>query len=215
MKNNLLHRVLLTGVLACTSFITKAQQVNYQLVCVDSVWYDTTNPILINVRLFNGDVNHLNYPSVQIIGQANDTISNPNNFVNYFAHLGGAYQTYTDTITVFGIPDFSNFTFLLNELFGDTSGIISFCGTVGINELNQNKMMVYPNPAKDKLNIATGNPGANLTIEIYDVYGIKVMEDLFQTGLLLTLDVADLKSGLYTVMIRDGEKASLAKFIKQ
>src|SRR6185295_9516294 len=91
------------------------------------VWYDPVNPGLINVSVFNGNVSHLNYPSVQIVSPGGDTISNVNNFVNFFAHPGNMYQTYTDTIIVPGITDFTGYTFLMNELFGDTTAVIDWC----------------------------------------------------------------------------------------
>ncbi|MBK6398908.1 MAG: hypothetical protein IPF75_11755 [Bacteroidetes bacterium] len=57
--------------------------VDYSLVCVDSVWYDTLNPIYINVRIFNGNFAHMNYPSVQIVSPQGDTISNKIGWVNF------------------------------------------------------------------------------------------------------------------------------------
>jgi hypothetical protein len=62
-------------------------QVDYSLVCTDSVWYDPTNPILINVRLFNGNINHMNYPSVQIVSSSGDTISNQYNLPSWFIRI--------------------------------------------------------------------------------------------------------------------------------
>src|SRR5574339_671482 len=103
MKKIFSLALILAGLLAVQN---ASAQVNYSLVCVDSVWY-SSNPLFINVRIYNGDTLHMNYPSVQIVSPANDTIGNPSNFVNYFAQLGNTYQTYTDTMTQPGIPDFS------------------------------------------------------------------------------------------------------------
>src|SRR6185436_9803731 len=126
---------------------------DYSLVCVDSVWYDSI-PGLIHVRVFNGNLSHLNYPSVQIVAPNLDTISNPGNIVSFFAHLGNYYLEYIDTITVQGITSFANYTFLISEGLTDTTAVIHFCEPVGIEEHGVIAFNIYPNPATNSVNIS-------------------------------------------------------------
>ncbi len=132
-----------------------SREVDYGLVCVDSVWYDPVRPSYINVRLFNGNTGHLNYPSVQILAPNGDTISNHRNNVNFFAHMGNYYQTYNDSISRRGINDFSSYTFLVSEGFSDTTVKIQWCNSVGIRNIlsSTGVFRIYPNPFYESFRI--------------------------------------------------------------
>jgi hypothetical protein len=90
--------------------------------------------------------------------------------------------------------------------------------TAGITELTDNarNWVVYPNPAKDILNIESLDTEAKISsIDITDIAGkqIKTLshEDLSQTK---NIDIADLQSGMYVLTI-NSEKGRIAKkFIK-
>ncbi len=150
--------------------------IDYSLICVDSVWYDIANPNFINVSVFNGNNTHLNYPSVQIISPTGDTIGNHDNLVNFFAHLGNQYQTYTDTITVLGIADFSNYTFLISEGFGTTTAEIDFCSTTRIQAFINPAISIYPNPASETIQISGMKLNEDYHFEIFDVNGRLILK---------------------------------------
>jgi len=191
------------------------QPIDYSLVCVDSVWYDPTNPIFINVRIFNGNISHMNYPSVQIVSPTNDTIGNPSNFVNFFAHLGNGFQVYSDTITVAGITDFSNYTFLIHEGFGDSTAVISWCLPQGIQPLERSGIKIYPNPASDMLWLKPGRLGPSMHLEIFNSQGSKVLVEELEGQPLYTVDVSGFARGIYFIRLAQGRELFQAKFIRQ
>lgn len=182
---------------------TIVDTVNYNLVCVDSVWYDPGNKTLINVRVFNGDVNNLNYPSVQIVSPTNDTVGNPNNFVNFFAQLGNTFTVYTDTITDSTITNFSNYTFLINEGFGDTTAVIQWCGTVGITESANESLIIFPNPAKEFLTIEVPFQNKNTRIIIYNLKGEEVFNKILSGEFSERIDLSHISSGVYLIHLVD------------
>jgi hypothetical protein len=190
-------------------------QVNYNLVCVDSVWY-SSNPLFINVRIYNGDTLQMNYPSVQIVSPANDTIGNPSNSVTYFAQAGNSYQTYTDTITQPGISDFSNYTFLISEGFGDTTAVIHWCSPLGLEELMNSTLKIFPDPAGDEL-YAIGHSLFYIDIlEIYDVSGNVVLRiEPKANSKVLSLDISGFTRGVYFLRATDGKNIFGEKFMKQ
>ena len=193
-------------------FLTQA---DYSLVCVDSVWYDSLNPVFINVRVFNGNIGHLNYPSVQIVSPAGDTIGNPSNQVTFFAHLGNGYLIYTDTITVAGIPDFSNYTFLISEGFGDTTAVISWCLPQGIPQLVKSEIEIYPNPAHDMLKIKSGDTGKNYQLEIFNALGSRVLDGEVGPEPIQYIDLSGFASGMYFIRLWRGNETYQGKFIRQ
>ena len=187
--------------------------VDYSLVCVDSVWYDS-NPPFINVRIFNGDVNQINYPSVQIVSPANDTIGNPSNQVTFFAQLGNTYQTYTDTITQPGITDFSPYTFLISEGFADTTVVITWCGPVGISDLNESQVLVFPNPTAGELNIQITST-QEFQFTLYNSLGEKIIEKTF-SGKSNTFNLSAYSNGIYFYkIISEKNIIKTGKVIKQ
>ena len=75
-----------------------------------------------------------------------------------------------------------------------------------------NYFTLYPNPAKDVLNIQTKQDVAVNSIEIYNQLGQIVMAI---TNALNTIDVADLASGAYFVKINTEKGSANAKFVKE
>lgn len=179
--------------------------------CVDSVWYEPGNKNLINVRVFNGDVSFINYPSVQIVSPTGDTIGNINNNVSFFGQAANSIQTYTDTITDSTVVNFTSYTFLLSEGFGDTTVAIGFCSAVGITETIQEEISFYPNPVTDKLFIAGLGGMKNAMVMIYNPLGECIIkQDLSTEG----VSVEAFSQGVYYVVVMNSEKQVCAKIMK-
>jgi hypothetical protein len=190
--------------------------VDYSLVCVDSVWYEPGNPLLINVRVFNGNAGQLNYPSVQIVSAAGDTVGNPNDNVTFFAQPGNSYTTYTDTITDSTITNFHLYTFLIHELFGDSTAVIDWCGTVGVYEnADADEITIYPNPAGNTLCIKKNNSQEKLQLTVYNVTGTKILERILPGESISTIDISAFANGFYFVKIANGNGFKIFKIVKQ
>lgn len=188
--------------------------VNYALVCVDSIWYEPGNKTLINVRVFNGDVNNLNYPSVQIVSPANDTIGNPNNFVTFFAQIGNTFTVYTDTITDTTITNFNNYKFLISEGFGDTTAVIDWCISTGINEIEAGTINLYPNPATDYIMIENPFHHSPSWLIIYNSTGELVLKKVIYGFEKEKINVSNLIPGIYFIILADHSKRKHAKLFK-
>jgi len=205
----------LTFVLIFCHSAIKAQVIDYSLVCVDSAWYDPGNPQFINVTIFNGNVDHLNYPSVQIVSPTGDTIGNPSNLVNFFAQLGNTYQTYSDTITIPGITDFSNYTFLISEGFGDTTVVINWCNVTSVHYMQSFDFNMYPNPASSILYIQIPEINDEYTLTVLNMQGEKIVYKELPIEKIYALDVSAWAKGMYLIMISDGKTIHPVKFLKQ
>ena len=97
-----------------------------------------------------------------------------------------------------------------NNIFcqNDTGTVCNF--TVSVSEVKSEKYIVIsPNPATTQLAISS-RQGTIKEIEIYDVLGEKVhLEQLSISNYQLTVNVSELHSGIYFVILR-GEKSSAA-----
>ncbi len=181
---------------------------------MDSVWYEPGNPTLINVRIFNGNISHLNYPSVRIVEAPGDTIGNPSNVVNFFAQLGNTFQVYQDTITQAGITDFSQYEFLIQEGFGDSTANIGWCSTMDIGENREEVWAIFPNPVINTLNINSKRNAGHTELEIFSETGKLCMRSRLTNVVGNSIDVSGLSAGIYFLRLKSEDVFQNFRFIK-
>lgn len=91
-------------------------------------------------------------------------------------------------------------------------GILNFYKTyqsyLGVNDVKKVQVKIYPNPAKDILNITSEKPIKS--IEIYDVLG-----RLIKTETKNNINVSQLSKGNYLIKIKTGDQELIEKFIKE
>jgi hypothetical protein len=77
------------------------------------------------------------------------------------------------------------------------------------------KVLVYPNPAHDKLNIRLSGMEMPATIKIFDIGGQQLQHHLSPTGKHTVMDISRLKNGMYFVQIIKNNNQFITKIIKQ
>ena len=86
--------------------------------------------------------------------------------------------------------------------------------TTGINTIDGSEINVYPNPATDMVNIATGNSTDNGSFTIVTVTGTIVTHGVITNG-NATENVQQLGEGIYIVQIQVGNKNISCRFVKR
>lgn len=85
----------------------------------------------------------------------------------------------------------------------------------GVEETEDERFSVYPNPAKSHLNIELVDaPSANATLEILDAKGQLVLT-LQPTQMISQIDVADLPKGTYVLRYSDGDHRAVKQLVVQ
>lgn len=135
---------------------------------------------------------------------------------------------YTSTGAMEGGIFITSESYLLN--LGDCYSLVSpqplyldKCGTLGLESISvaQNKMIVFPNPFSDKIEIKlTSENTSEVSLSIYDVSGRLISEynweKISHGSDTKTLDLHYLNSGIYIVGIRElNNKTHTVKIIKQ
>lgn len=82
-------------------------------------------------------------------------------------------------------------------------------GPLGINDYIVNKIMVFPNPTSNYINIMSELPIS--LIEIFDLLGKRILTKKIQNH----IDVSHLQSGIYLVKIYSEKGQETKRFIKQ
>ncbi|NQY06697.1 MAG: DUF5123 domain-containing protein [Flavobacteriaceae bacterium] len=90
-------------------------------------------------------------------------------------------------------------------------GSFEFDATLSIPSLSINETVLSPNPAQDA--IAIFGLKNTVSLQIIDILGNSILKkSTYQFG---DVDISDLKSGLYVVVISDGNGAIVKRFIKK
>lgn len=105
------------------------------------------------------------------------------------------------------------------ESFSADLSVIAVIEAVSVNEMdNLEELTIYPNPAKDKLNIRFDLDNAmDIKLEIFNVQGQSLV--LIQEGILtngrheINTDISDLAKGVYYLKISDGSNNLTKRFI--
>ena len=126
------------------------------------------------------------------------------------------------------IYDSTNNKFRLWYTGRDTATIVSLTGyywdigyaestffSMGITEINNDKKLVavYPNPAKNYLNIQLSFDLKNAEINIYNQLGQieKSISNINSRN--IKIETADLSNGMYFILLQDGDRQASVKFI--
>lgn len=84
-----------------------------------------------------------------------------------------------------------------------------------ITNKNSNSLQVFPNPAKDVVNIQFNGKRATAMINIFDAGGRHVKTFTVPVSKTIQLNISDLAAGNYLLHVSDGETISTAKLVKQ
>jgi hypothetical protein len=130
---------------------------------------------------------------------------------NGFNTLSGE-TTRSFTATVSG-----SYAVIINESgCSDTSE----CYNIYIEGLNENygdnKLVIYPNPVKDKVNIEFSNPYNNITAEVFNLQGSTVLKQLFiNKNKQVELNLTGLEPDVYIIRLISENTISLIRIVKE
>jgi N-acetylneuraminic acid mutarotase len=85
--------------------------------------------------------------------------------------------------------------------------------TIGVNEVCKFNFQIYPNPTSDVLNYYTNGTSIN-TLEVLDFSGKIIKTEKVENVKKGTINIIDLRAGVYFLRINEGNNSQLIKFIK-
>lgn len=94
------------------------------------------------------------------------------------------------------------------------SGLLSSngCNLVSLNDFDFNPIEIYPNPGKGIINIKNISGEKEMNIVVYDLLGSIVYEGKF-SGYELSLDLTDIKKGIYLMNLEIADRNIVEKII--
>ena len=81
--------------------------------------------------------------------------------------------------------------------------------TVALAEVSNSAFRIYPNPASSQLYVKSET---NAQVSIIDLTG-RVVKEIETTDEITTIDINDVKEGVYFIMIQDGNNRIVEKLV--
>jgi hypothetical protein len=206
--------------LAFTLFLgftsAQAQTINCMDMCILGLSLDTAGTNELNVTIYNGDTNHVNYPTVVVVNSTGDTVGNINNTFYLFAHMPGDTVVHTIPTTLDSLAGSFTGTIYFTDQIWDTTCtfVYPMTCTVGVPEIAfSNSVSVYPNPVSEDFTVSLTKTGsASASITIYDVSG-KAVKSYNTVSNQLLINRNGLQSGLYFITVIVGDHRTTRKLI--
>ena len=135
---------------------------------------------------------------------------------------GGSFSTTYDDVmgAPIYVPGGGTVVFFVADYYQGSVGTylldlqIARGANVGINDIAESKISVYPNPANNFLFVDAGDAKGNYTMKIFNTLGQQVSESIGSfTGSPLKNDVSTLAAGIYTLQLKTEAGIANSKFI--
>lgn len=106
-------------------------------------------------------------------------------------------------------------SFLGCTVMSSVTIVTSTTTCLGVNELDNASVLVYPNPATENINVQLSSQLSNATFEVIDALGKMVMIEKME-NVSNTINISTLNSGVYFYQIKSGSRIiATQKFIKE
>jgi uncharacterized protein (TIGR02145 family) len=113
-----------------------------------------------------------------------------------------------------GVPAIYNISF--NRKYGFAIRCIKDNGTLMETPAKKSRLTIYPNPATDKLNMRWDDQTPETTVTIINQTGIILLiKEFHRATNTMSIDVSNLKSGFYFVMVKKQTEISGYRFVIQ
>lgn len=197
-------------------FGSSAQTLNCGNICILSINNLDTTANTLDVTIFNGDTNQVNYPIVIVTDAMGDTVANINSQFYFFAQLDSTTVTHTIPTDLNSLSSSFTGTVYLTDPIWNLTCSFAFpmsCST-GIHETVQEPgISIYPNPAEETFTVnIPGNNNKNALISIVDITG-KTMEQITTQQTITTLSRGNMDGGVYFLIVRTEKGAFTNKLI--
>ncbi|MGB5417996.1 T9SS type A sorting domain-containing protein, partial [Algibacter sp.] len=101
-----------------------------------------------------------------------------------------------------------------NETNGGTSGEIGSAGSLGLEDVSNSELSIFPNPTSDYFNLNFNKQINNLEIEIFTITGKSIKKIKKKGTSKLRLDVSNFSQGIYFLRVKADDAISIEKVLK-
>lgn len=108
------------------------------------------------------------------------------------------------------------FTISAADFGGEESVTVENTGTVSLNEIMNNQVAIYPNPAEDLITVDLSMLDTkNAAIEIIDITGKTIDSYTLDTNMKIQIDLGTYANGIYQVKVSNDGSTIMKQFVKK
>jgi len=178
-------------------------------------WYDHVD-LNDNTNIYSGGNGYFDFfekPHIYWVFRPNSSVDTINGFVNSATFGRGIRTSFGPTTNphpflIDGTPE-NSFEITNIQFGGDEASFDVHFLNVGVTAHEQKSVYLYPNPAKDVLNIVLDDVRA---VEIYDLLGKTILSEVNPDS---RINISSLPQGIYIVKIITENDCHTEKFIKK
>lgn len=202
----------------------------YQYPIIDSVAVIPEYPVAsVDIVKVINYTNHIR-SNCQLVSKLWSWATNDNRFVlnlNYTTNTNSINCMSIDTASLASPPEGTYDLIVAVKVYSSLDTIVDTLVTSfvmiedGLNlnqEVDFERLTIYPNPATNELNFTLKDNSNTIQLEVFDITGKKVKTEHFSNQekgeFKKSIDISDLKSGLYFCKFKSGDKQVMRKFIK-
>lgn len=183
----------------------------------EATTWNTRSTEYVSWNVAGSDVAPVNSPNVDIMFSTDGGLTYPITIAQNIPNNGGAVINVPNINTTTGrmmIKSSNNIFYALND------ATISIQGTVGVEEFAFDNFTIYPNPSNGSFNL-TFTPASNDRIEVslFDLRGRAINKVTFDdvsasSTFTKQLDYNYVETGMYFLVVKNGDKVTTKKVIK-
>jgi len=176
---------------------------------------------LNNLRRFdcwNNQITTLDFsfnPQLELVSVYNNNLTSLNIKNGNNSNIETFYSLNNDDLYCIDVDDedaANNGEFPYSDWNVDDQVVFSEDCSLGLETFLENKIILYPNPAKETLFIENNSTYKLIYLKIYDITGKLVLHQDFQNN---KIDISNLKTGLFFISIITDNGSLFKKFIKE
>jgi len=160
-------------------------------------------------------------PAIPSIAQSNDTLRSTVVADTYQWFLNGSPISGATSQTLIASTPNANYRVVIGNANGCTSTSTEFFyQPTGVAEELELSLQLFPNPTQQLVHLkGDWTPFGAMNVEVYDVLGTKVMDQTINgadlTGGVITLDLGNFATGMYSIRLTTGKQVWSGKVVKQ
>jgi len=212
-----MRKILLIAFASMSIGLIAQPVANCSMMCVLNITIDTSTNQM-EVTLFNGDTNLINYPTIQVVDINGDTVGNPAGNFYFFGQAQGTMAHQIPT-TLTSLPQPFNCTVLVTDQIWDTTCTFTYPMSCPMNvgtHTTGTTFYAYPNPASDVLTLSLpGNYSGKAKVGISNMLGEVFSGSLTAQNGRIDLDVNDLACGVYFVSVTVDDRMYIERFVRE
>lgn len=196
-------------------YYLKITQADGNLIYTSPIWYTRNDAINQYPPIANFTSVNTNTACAHTFTLTDNSTNSPTSWKWYMSGATPAVSTLQNPVITYTSSGTKNITLIATNASGSSTPItqtITINTCTGIEELTNEQISIYPNPASDFITISIDNTIEHINIKLIDILGKEVLSSTSQKS-TTQLHLNTIVNGIYSLKITDSKGNAFTKLI--